>query len=61
MFILQTENPTVIQFDGKDYTFEGFSMLSHHPLEHVSLPGVKNYEDCQGSSEICVTVFEDLH
>ncbi|PFX26504.1 Ribonuclease 3 [Stylophora pistillata] len=30
-----TENPTIIQFDGKDYTFEGFSMFSHQPLKDI--------------------------
>ena len=37
LLTLQTENPSVIYFEGKDYTFEGFSMFCHHPLEHVSL------------------------
>jgi len=35
-----TENPSVIYFEGKDYTFEGFSMFCHHPLEHVPLCSV---------------------
>ncbi|KAL9988518.1 hypothetical protein ACROYT_G002973 [Oculina patagonica] len=35
-----TENPTIIHFEGKDYTFEGFSMFCHHPLEHVPLCSV---------------------
>ena len=39
----QTENPSVIQFDGKDYTFEGFSLFSHQPLKDVSFPVVTNF------------------
>ncbi|KAJ7372321.1 hypothetical protein OS493_019765 [Desmophyllum pertusum] len=35
-----TENPTVIHSEGKDYTFEGFSMFCHHPLEQVPLCSV---------------------
>ncbi|XP_074612896.1 ribonuclease 3-like isoform X2 [Acropora palmata] len=35
-----TSNPSVIHAEGKDYTFEGFSMFSHHPLEKVPLCSV---------------------
>lgn len=41
--LFQTENPSVIQFDGKDYTFEGFSLFSHQPLKDVSFPVVTNF------------------
>lgn len=35
-----TSNPSIIHAEGKDFTFEGFSLFSHHPLEEVPLCSV---------------------
>lgn len=36
-FLLQTDRPTVIEYDDHEYLFEGFSLFSHTPLTNVSL------------------------
>lgn len=34
---MQTDRPTVIEYDDHEYLFEGFSLFSHTPLTNVSL------------------------
>lgn len=36
VLFLQTDRPTVIEYDDHEYIFEGFSMFSHAPLTNVS-------------------------
>jgi len=37
---MQTDQPTVIEYDDHEYIFEGFSLLSHTPLVNVSCNAV---------------------
>ena len=34
-YVLQTKNPTLIEFDSHEYIFEGFSIFSHYKLDKV--------------------------
>ena len=43
MIFLQTNNPTLIEYDGHEYIFEGFSIFSHYKLENVPVCKVMRF------------------